>query len=148
MMSYETLARSYTLTITINEAYEEQITNNLVQFNNLHLAPSMAVPLHIYAFDKTNALVGGLIGKTLEAWNWFEIGVVWVHDAARGQGLGRQLMTQAEAEAHKRGCGYARLSTWDFQARGFYETLGYSLYAQLDDYPPGHTVYSFWKALN
>jgi ribosomal protein S18 acetylase RimI-like enzyme len=147
-MSWEMPAGHYTLTITSSEAYEEQITNNLVQFNNMYLTQNISVPLHIYALDKANVLVGGLIGKTLQGWDWLEIGVIWVHDAVRGQGLGRQLVAQAEAEACKRGCHYARLSTWEFQARGFYEKLGYNLYGQLDDYPREHTVYYFRKALD
>ena len=47
-------------------------------------------------------------------------------------------MVQAERMAGERGCTRARLDTFDFQARAFYERFGYTVYAQLDDFPVGH----------
>jgi hypothetical protein len=31
----------------------------------------------------------------------------------------------------------ARLDTFSFQPRGFYENLGFTIFGQLDEYPPG-----------
>jgi hypothetical protein len=47
----------------------------------------------------------------------------------------------------KRGCHSAWLDTFEFQARGFYERLGYSCFAELRDYPPGFARYFMKKAL-
>ena len=44
-------------------------------------------------------------------------------------------MRRAEAEAMDRGCHHAHLATLDFQARSFYESLGYTVFGVLDDYP-------------
>ncbi len=41
----------------------------------------------------------------------------------------------------------ARLTTFDFQASGFYERLGYVSYGRLDGYPAGHTVHYLRKDL-
>jgi ribosomal protein S18 acetylase RimI-like enzyme len=41
----------------------------------------------------------------------------------------------------------ARLATSNFQAPGFYERLGYSLYGKLENCPPGETAYYYWKEL-
>ncbi|MGC6728099.1 hypothetical protein ACP0GO_26835, partial [Escherichia coli] len=30
------------------------------------------------------------------------------------------------------------LDTYSFQARGFYEKLGYTVFGTIDDFPPGH----------
>ncbi len=38
-----------------------------------------------------------------------------------------------------------RLETWDFQAKGFYEKLGYNMYASIEDCPPGTINYFFKK---
>jgi len=70
-----------------------------------------------------------------------------VEDAARGQGLGRRLIGLAEDEARRRGCRHAYLDTTSFQARPFYEKLGYRLWGQLEDFPQGHTRYFLQKAL-
>jgi len=56
----------------------------------------------------------------------------------RGSGIGRRLLSEAEAEAIRRRCRGALLDTFSFQARGFYERLGYSAFGVIDDYPPGH----------
>ena len=56
----------------------------------------------------------------------------------RGAGFGRQLVGRAEQEAIVRGCQGAWLETFSFQAPGFYERLGYRVFAVLEDNPPGH----------
>ena len=81
-------------------------------------------------------LVAGLTGATV--WTWLSIDVLWVSPELRGQGYGRRLLTEAESIARSRGCQHARLDTFDFQARAFYEQLGYRVYAELQDFPEGH----------
>jgi RimJ/RimL family protein N-acetyltransferase len=61
--------------------------------------------------------------------------------AQRGQGYGRRLLALAEQAAQERGCRYAQLTTYSFQARGFYEKAGYRVVGALTDYPPGETYY-------
>ncbi|MDP3936617.1 MAG: hypothetical protein Q8R92_00595 [Deltaproteobacteria bacterium] len=46
-----------------------------------------------------------------------------------------------------RRCAHAHLDTFSYQARPFYERHGYTLFATLDDYPPGHKRYFLRKAL-
>lgn len=75
------------------------------------------------------------------------VGVLWVDGHLRGEGLGSELVQRAENEARRRGCMAVRLSTWDFQALGFYTQLGYAPYGVLEGYPPGHTVYYLRKNL-
>ena len=69
--------------------------------------------------DGERRVVGGLAGTTV--WGWLQVTMLWVDEAARGQGHGAALMRAAEAEAVRRGCHHARLDTFDFQAREFYE---------------------------
>jgi ribosomal protein S18 acetylase RimI-like enzyme len=66
----------------------------------------------------------------------------------RGRGVGRQLLTGAEAEAVRRGCLGAWLDTYSFQARGFYERVGYSVFGSIDNYPPGHSRIFLKKVLD
>ena len=64
-----------------------------------------------------------------------------------GRGLGTELMARAEAEAIARGCHGAWLDTFEFQARGFYERLGYECFGELKDYPAGSARYFMRKTL-
>lgn len=101
--------------------------------------------VELFAVNVNGETVGGLVGKTV--WSWFEIAALWVDEKLRRRGLGSQLLQTGEAEARRRGCMFARASTWEFQARDFYLRHGYSCYGQLDGYPPGHTVYYLRKDL-
>jgi len=40
-----------------------------------------------------------------------------------------------------------RFDTFDFQARGFYERLGYEAFAELQDFPRGHSRFFMKKTL-
>jgi GNAT superfamily N-acetyltransferase len=75
------------------------------------------------------------------------IDLLFVPESMRGIGIGRKLMTLAEGEAVRRACRAAALDTFSFQARGFYERLGYSVFGTLDDCPPGHRRFYLTKRL-
>lgn len=108
----------------------------LTHFNAQRVPPDGKRALYVTARDENWELLGGLTAYT--HWNWLYISQIWVDEPLRGKGIGQQLVTAAEEEALKRGCRHAHLNTYDFQARGFYEKLGYTVFGILDDYPPGH----------
>ena len=90
-------------------------------------------------------LIGGAYGYV--NWNWLFINLVWLNEAARGGGHGRRLILALEQAARERGCTHAHLDTFSFQARPFYEKLGYEVFSTLDDYPPGHQRFFMKKVL-
>lgn len=65
-----------------------------------------------------------------------EVRGLWVDPARRGEGLGRSLLAALEREAAARGVTRVALDTYDWQARGFYEKLGYRVFGTLR-YPAG-----------
>lgn len=105
-------------------------------FDEAQAGPASIRKLAVFARRDTE-IVAGLFAFT--HWNWIEIRHLWVTEALRYQGLGRQLMLAAETEARIRGCDHALVDTFSFQAVPFYERLGYSVFGRLEDYPPGHT---------
>jgi ribosomal protein S18 acetylase RimI-like enzyme len=136
----------------VDEQREDYITNQLIAYNlaNTTARPLEVyepLPLHVFALDATGAVRGGLVGRTHSIPQWLEISVIWVDERLRHHGLGRKLMEDAEREAWQRGCRYARLATGNYQAPGFYERLGYSLYGRLENCPAGETVYYYWKEI-
>ena len=80
-------------------------------------------------------------------WNWVQVSLVWVHPEHRGNGLGSKLIDALEARARSEGCKFAHLDTFSFQARPFYERFGYEVFAELSEYPPGHSRYFMKKTL-
>lgn len=100
-------------------------------------------PLYAIAHDHAGQIIAGLVGKTY--WGCLFINYLWVSDSLRGTGLGKMLLRQAEAEAQKRGCTFGWLTTFDFQAPRFYEKHGYRVVGQMDNFPPGHTLYTLRK---
>ena len=101
-------------------------------------------PLGVALRAPDGTLLGGVYGATI--WGWLMVDGLWVAEELRGRGLGRRLLLAAEAAAVKRGCRGAWLGTFDFQAREFYERLGYSVFAALPDFPAGHTHYHLKKS--
>ena len=65
-----------------------------------------------------------------------EIRTLWVDADLRGQGIGAALLAAVEVEARRRGATRARLDTYDWQARPFYEARGYRPFATFD-FPAG-----------
>jgi hypothetical protein len=57
------------------------------------------------------------------------------------------MLAVAEQHAIERGCTGAHLDTASFQARPFYEKLGYTVFGTLEDHPVGHTHYLLSKRL-
>src|ERR1700747_2389308 len=58
-------------------------------------------PLAIFLRDE-GRIVAGLAGETY--CGWLFVKYLWVCEDLRGRGVGRELMTQAEAQARHRGC--------------------------------------------
>ena len=85
------------------------------------VAPSRELTVQI--LDDAGELAAGMSG-----WTWgvaAGIGMTWVREATRGQGLGARLLTVFENEARARGCTHLFVTSFTFQAPGFYEHHGY-----------------------
>ena len=100
-------------------------------------------PLAIFLRDEAR-IAAGLAGETY--CGWLFVKYLWVSDGLRSRGVGRELMARAEDRARERGCHSAWLETFSFQARGFYEKLGYEEFGRLD-YPPDHHKHFMRKRL-
>ncbi len=78
----------------------------------------------------TNAVLGGLYGS--DGYGWAFVRLLVVPAGHRGRGLGTRLMQEAEAIARARGYVGIWLDTFEFQARPFYEKLGFELFGMLE----------------
>jgi GNAT superfamily N-acetyltransferase len=93
-------------------------------------------PLGILLRDpETRETIGGLWGRT--SYDWLNIEFLAIPEHLRGMALGTDLLRRAEAIARERGCIGIWLTTLAFQARGFYEKLGFEVAGEIDDSPRG-----------
>jgi ribosomal protein S18 acetylase RimI-like enzyme len=111
------------------------VVEGLVAFNEAAGGPAKHQALCVALRDDDGKMIGGLIGGS--GYDWLHIELLHVPDAARGQGLGTQLMQRAEEFARERGLAGIWLDTFNFQALGFYERLGFTVFGTLEDHPIG-----------
>jgi GNAT superfamily N-acetyltransferase len=102
-------------------------------------------PVSIFLRDANDEILGGVLGHI---WGkGLHVTSLWLAEAVRHRGYGTKLLLAAEGYARDRRCRSSQLETFSFQARPFYEQLGYEVFAALDDFPPGHTKYFLRKRL-
>lgn len=75
------------------------------------------------------------------------IDTLWIERDYRKQGLGTQLMREAEKCAQENGCAFVHLTTMDWEGLSFYQKLGYSLEFQRDGYAKNSTRFYLRKDL-
>jgi GNAT superfamily N-acetyltransferase len=129
----------------VTPADEACVVRGLLAFNEVRLGPSGEQPVKFVVRDSASRVVGGILGHT--RWRWLYIAKLWVDERGRDKGVGSRLMAAAEDLARSRGCTDANLDTFDYQARPFYEKLGYELFGTLEGYPPGSRQYYLRKQL-
>ena len=128
-------------------ADRRDIVAPLDAYNLAQAGPGGWLPSAIMIRDEESARnVGGLWGWI--AYDWLHIELIAVPEDARGQGHGRTLMQMAERMARERGCVGIDLDTFEFQARGFYEKLGFEVFGVLDDHPKGQKRFFMKKRLD
>ena len=116
------------------ESQKAQEIGNLIRsYNRLKREKAESEPLNIYVEDDSGELMAGLVAETFG--NWLEIEYLFVKEDLRGQGIGSQLLQQAESEAKKRNCRFAFVNTYQFQAPAFYQKYGYKEVFTMKDYP-------------
>jgi GNAT superfamily N-acetyltransferase len=121
------------------------ISDPLIDFNESQAGDRRVKNYALFAKDASGVVLGGLLGST--HWNHFFVSALFVHERFRKVGIGRELMQRAEAQALARGCDAILLDTFDFQARGFYEKLGFVVFGLLENNPPGHKRFYMVKQL-
>lgn len=134
-------------------SYRSYVRSKLRQYNTESTARDgffeqgalRGMPLEVFLLDDRQKIKAGLVGLT--RWDWLLIEALWVDESIRAQGFGTRLMQIAEQEAKRRGCTEALLDTFSFQAKEFYEKLGYEMFAQVDDYPSGYSFFQLKKEL-
>ncbi|MEU1805077.1 GNAT family N-acetyltransferase [Streptomyces sp. NPDC019937] len=124
---------------------ERRLTEELVAFNTAATGAADRGAFSVKVADRAGELVGGL-----SAWTWgglCGIELLWVREDSRQDGWGGRILRAAETEARRRGCDRVAVSSFTFQAPGFYERHGYAETGRTPGIPGGHADVHLFKRL-
>jgi GNAT superfamily N-acetyltransferase len=93
--------------------------------------------------DQQGEIAAGMLNKIY--WGGMYISFLFVQEQFRSQDIGSKLLEQAEQKAIEEGCTYMWVTTFSWQARGFYEKRGFRVVGEMENHPPGHSLYTMRK---
>ena len=96
------------------------------------------------AEDDDKNIIGAITGRAY--YNEVHIDDLIIDESARGHGIGKMLVATVEATYREKGYDIT-LTTFGFQAPGFYRKLGYTLEFVREDSDPKISKYFFIKML-
>ena len=124
---------NFQVTDIVTHAQREEVLNGLRHYNHQFVGAAAWQQLGIFVRDDDDQLIAGIIAGIKGL--WLAIELLWVDERIRALRLGTQLLAQCEQEAMDRGCQFAQVDTYSFQALPFYQKNGYELKMSLAHYP-------------
>jgi GNAT superfamily N-acetyltransferase len=137
------MSLTYTVEPDPSSADASWVIDRLVAFNESRAGSRNVQNFGIFARDQDGDLLAGLL--CTHHWNYLFVSAVFVDESQRAKGVGRELLSAVEKLALQHRCDAIYLDTFDFQAPGFYGKLGFRIFGDLKDYPPGHIRYFMVK---
>jgi GNAT superfamily N-acetyltransferase len=119
------------------DSKDEDIVVGGLQAHNAQLTNHETRHYSVFARNSSQDIVGGAlvyVGRDSAF-----VSVLWVNDALRRQGIGRDILQAVEKEATKRACAWVKLDTYAFQTPEFYLKCGYEIYGEVKDYTCGQS---------
>jgi GNAT superfamily N-acetyltransferase len=136
-----------TLQITIpdnpSDTHRDAILAPLRAYNISQAGDPHVRPMAILLTDDDGNDVGGVWGKI--GYDWLFVEFLVVPEQYRGKRLGTTLMQEAEKIARANHCIGIWLDTFEFQARSFYEKLGFEVFGSIEDHPMGFSRFFLRK---
>ena len=128
-------------------ALDQRLSDELDAYNRAAAGAGEQREFTVRVDDARGHLIAGLSG-----WTWGTsagIGMLWVREDQRRGGYGSRLLDAAEQVARDRGCERINVSSFTFQAPGFYERHGYLEVGRTEALPlSGHADVHFVKHLD
>lgn len=133
-----------TLTDKVTSKDQDELRLGLNAHNSKFFDVDLIKPLGLFICDSQGKKLAGLTGTTTG--NWLRIDLLWVSDRLRGRAR-----KSVGAGGRKRGAParmpFCPVDTASFQARPFYEKLGYHVRLTLGDYIHHHQRHYLTKIL-
>lgn len=103
------------------------------------------VPFSVFIQDQSDKVFGGVSGALV--YGSLYVGSLFVDKSLRGQGWGTKLMEQAEKFGTLNGARFITINTMDWEAKPFYEKLGFHVEFTREGYDDGSKMFMLRKAL-
>lgn len=137
------------LTLELDEQPSEDDLRELVDgvrsYNRAITSNERPRAVACFLRDDAGHIVGGAHG---DLWGRsVHIAAMWVAERHRGKGHGSALLKAVESYAASQGHVVSYLETTSFQARPFYEGLGYRVFGELEGIAEGCTLFFLRKDL-
>jgi GNAT superfamily N-acetyltransferase len=127
------------------ERIAAELRARITEFNEGIIGPLNTREVVLSVRDDAGNLIAGLTGEMF--WNVLHVEVLWVDEKHRRKNHGAALLKHAEQLAAEQSCAAVYLSTFGFQAPGFYSKHGYQMIGDLPDVPKHSVRRWFWKRL-
>jgi ribosomal protein S18 acetylase RimI-like enzyme len=103
--------------------------------------------IHPYAFalKEKGKVIGSIMGKTF--FGALHIKYFFLEEDYRNKGYGSALIEKVLEKGKEMGCSFAYLETFNFQALGFYQKLGFTLEYTREGYHQGVAMHYLRKSL-
>lgn len=133
----------------VDETNDENIKNIIKQgvlaFNQPYFGMQEAKPFTIYIIDGNKSILGGLYGWHFD--KYIRVDMTWVDENYREKGFGKKIFQKLDEYAHLKRCKYIQLDTFDFQAKPFYEKMGFECMGTIPKWVEGHDCHFMRKTL-
>ena len=140
---------NYEITMEEKPSAEELdvLRNGLGEYGRAIVGQTSFTNVTFLLRDGEGVIVGGVHGN-YGSFGWMYVDTLWVSERLRGNDYGTRLMDLIEDAAIRNGCTQSYLNTFSFQAPEFYKKLGYTVFAELEDFPVGHSRVFLRKRLS
>jgi ribosomal protein S18 acetylase RimI-like enzyme len=131
---------------TGNTAFKNPIIQGVRAYNFPYLGAWESKPFTFYIKDSDETIIAGAFGRYIP-YELVEIDCIWVEEKYRKQKLGARIAKAVEDFAKNHGAKCINLYTMDFQAVGFYKTLGFVLLAIIPKWAKDYDAHFMRKVL-
>jgi GNAT superfamily N-acetyltransferase len=111
------------------EEVAKAIDAGLTAFNVRTMGAPDWMPVQVAVRGDDGTVIGGITARVFL--DTLYISTVWIDDSLRGQGHGRAMLDVVETEGRRLGATHSWLYTASWQARPFYEAMGYSCFGEM-----------------
>jgi GNAT superfamily N-acetyltransferase len=123
----------------------EDIYNGLDKYAQQKMGYRSFKPFGFLVHAANGVLLAGCTGVIMYGVTYIKL--LWVEEELRGKGLGQELLNKTEAFAVEKKCRYITVDTFSWQAKEFYEKMGYTIEHVYDGYDGDSKFYFFRKKL-